>query len=1052
MRIGRSSAPPSPSPAVAVLHRLMDSHALDREQAIAFEAEGVVRCAEGARSFGQLVIAMFVASAAVSLATREPYLDRLVELRVLGTAMLGAALWHLRNRPGHARFAGLIMVMMIGATIEALAVYSGGPSSVQHDRLNLVVLGASILLTWPVRWMIFAVAGVLAEFLASALATGGLGTPPFLSDVGSLVTCGAAAIVIGTIREHRRLEAFGARRARELAARRLAEQEARYRSVVETAGSAIVVLSPDYRILEFNAEAERISGWRREDVLGHDYLRLFVPEHAWSAVDAVGQAVLAGEPTGTAVSVFRRADGTKRIVRWKNACLRDADGRAVALLGAGQDVTESTRAERALQQSEARLRRLVETTKAIPWEADFATFRFTYVGPQAAALGYPLADWLQPDFWTAHIHPEDRQRALDTCLAAARRLREYDFEYRMVTADGQVMWLHDLVSVEVRDGVPWRLRGFLIDVTERKTAEDEVRRLNDELEARVLARTGELRESEARLRSIIDASPLGGAIVEDDGRLAGTNPALHALLGLPSCDGVTLTDIVHPDDRTCMHAALEDLRGRRADVRTVEMRYVRHDGAAVWALTSLVATGADHGPHRIFAMIEDVTARIRKQAVADGERLALRLLAQGRGLEAALGGLLECLERKDAEPICSVLIADEQGRLRHGAAPRLDDRLRHAFDGIEIGAGAPNTCGTAARRGAAVIVEDVDRDPRWVPFRAHTAAQGLRACWWQPIQSAAGQLLGTFAMYHRTPRRPTDDERALLEDAAGAVAVVIERQRQDDLLDRHRGELAHVGRVSLLAELAGGLAHEMQQPLASIVNYAGGCERLLRAGPVELQQLLDGMERIQNTALRAGQIIRGIRALAQKRTPRRERVDVNDVARAAVQLVEGRARQHGVAIRLELGADVPPVHADRIQLEQVLLNLLSNGLEAMTDRSGEITIHTRTRDDGAVAVAVEDAGQGIHEDVAHRMFEPFFTTKSTGLGLGLSIGRTIVEAHDGKMWAAPALARAGGAIVGFALPAAAAEGDAPVEDEPSVADAVTERRMGGARRRMRTAR
>jgi two-component system sensor histidine kinase TtrS len=329
----------------------------------------------------------------------------------------------------------------------------------------------------------------------------------------------------------------------------------------------------------------------------------------------------------------------------------------------------------------------------------------------------------------------------------------------------------------------------------------------------------------------------------------------------------------------------------------------------------------------------------------------------------------------------------------------------------------------------------------------------VRACWWQPVLSPAGQLLGTMAMYHRTPRQPTEEERALLEDAAGAVAIVIERQRLDDLLDRHRNELAHVGRVSLLAELAGGLAHEMQQPLASIVNYAGGCERLLRAGAAELQQILEGMERIQNTALRAGQIIRGIRALAQKRTPSRERVDVNDVARAAVQLIEGRARQHGVAIRLDLGSTVPPVHADRIQLEQVLLNLLSNGIEAMLERPGIITVHTRVRDDGAVAVAVEDTGHGLREEIASHMFDPFFTTKPTGLGLGLSIGRTIVESHDGKMWAAPAPGTSGGAVVGFSLPPAtggiASRG---ASAERSAADDIPERRIGGGRRRARARR
>jgi PAS domain S-box-containing protein len=686
----------------------------------------------------------------------------------------------------------------------------------------------------------------------------------------------------------------------------------------------------------------------------------------------------------------------------------------------------------------------VESTKANPWEADAATFRFTWVGPQAAALGYPLGAWTEPDFWVMHIHPEDRARVVDTCLASSRLLSEYDLEYRMIAADGRVVWLHDLVSVERRDGVPRSLRGFLINITERKTAEREVQRLNEGLEARVLERTAELRESEARLRSIVEASPLAGGIVEDGGRLAG-NPALHTLLDLPPGANVMLGNVVHEPDRAAVDAALADLRGGRADVRMLEMRYVRAGGAAVWAHTSLVATGAGNGPRRVFAMIEDVTARKRKDALADGERQALRLLAQARGLEAALTAFLACLERNDADAIWSVLLCDDQGRLRHGAAPRLDDEFHHAFDGIDIGAGGKAPCSEAAAAGRAVISEDLERDPAWTRFRPLTAARGLAACAWQPILSPAGQLLGTLCMFHRTARRPTEDELALLDEAARAAAVVIERPRLDHRLEGHRKELAHVGRVSLLAELAAGMAHEIQQPLASIANYAGACERLLRAHTLDRAQLLDGMERIQNTALRAGQIIRGVRELAQKQVTLRALVDVNDVARAAVQLVEGRARQNLVAIRLDLATPVPPVRADRIQLEQVLLNLLSNGIEAMPDRTGVLSIRTWVREDGAVAVAVQDTGHGIGGDVARRMFEPFFTTKATGLGLGLSIGRTIVESHEGKMWAAPAAG--GGAIVGFALPPATDNGRPPERAKKGSKNAArSDRRIAVGRR------
>jgi C4-dicarboxylate-specific signal transduction histidine kinase len=300
-------------------------------------------------------------------------------------------------------------------------------------------------------------------------------------------------------------------------------------------------------------------------------------------------------------------------------------------------------------------------------------------------------------------------------------------------------------------------------------------------------------------------------------------------------------------------------------------------------------------------------------------------------------------------------------------------------------------------------------------------ARGLRACWSEPILSATGELLGTFALYHRTVRGPTDAELAMIEAAARTAAIVIERQRLDDLLRTHRSELAHVGRVSLLAELAAGLAHQVQQPLAAIVNYAGACDNLLRAAPLDPGPLRDAVGRIRDTAHGAGEIIRGIRTFAQKREPQREYVDVNELVPGAVRLIEGEARQHGIAIHVDLTSGLCPVHADRIQIEQVLLNVMVNGIEAMAPgHRGELVVGTSVRDDGAIAITVRDTGPPIPADVASRMFEPFFTTKPLGLGMGLSIARTIVEAHGGNLWAAPE--GPGGTTVGFALPASAAVG------------------------------
>jgi PAS domain S-box-containing protein len=226
---------------------------------------------------------------------------------------------------------------------------------------------------------------------------------------------------------------------------------------------------------------------------------------------------------------------------------------------------------------------------------------------------------------------------------------------------------------------------------------------------------------------------------------------------------------------------------------------------------------------------------------------------------------------------------------------------------------------------------------------------------------------------------------------------ITERVRAEENARQHQAELAHVLRVGTMGEMAAGLAHEINQPLGAIANYARGAVRRVRDGGLASPGLLPILEEIAGEAMRAGEIIRRLRELIRKEGPQQAPVDVNELARNSVRLVQGEARQHGVDVQLELGA-VPRVAADATQLEQVLLNLLRNGIEA-ADSTGERRVRLRTATDaGAVAVDVRDSGAGLP---AEDVFAPFFTTKPHGLGMGLSISRSIIEAHGGRLEALP---------------------------------------------------
>jgi C4-dicarboxylate-specific signal transduction histidine kinase len=230
---------------------------------------------------------------------------------------------------------------------------------------------------------------------------------------------------------------------------------------------------------------------------------------------------------------------------------------------------------------------------------------------------------------------------------------------------------------------------------------------------------------------------------------------------------------------------------------------------------------------------------------------------------------------------------------------------------------------------------------------------------------------------------------------------VSERHRAEEAARQHQAELTHVLRLSTMGEMAAGLAHEINQPLAAIVNYATGSGRRLRDRPDDVASVLPVIDSIAAEGLRAGEIIRRLRHLIRKDTARQDWVDLNELTSEALRIVEPEARQQSVAVQCDLADDLPRLLGDGIQIEQVVLNLLRNAIEAMSASHEPRRLHVLTRSLGGdgVELSVRDSGPGLPPDVADQVFEPFFSTKPTGLGMGLSISRTIAESHNGRLWA-----------------------------------------------------
>ena len=233
----------------------------------------------------------------------------------------------------------------------------------------------------------------------------------------------------------------------------------------------------------------------------------------------------------------------------------------------------------------------------------------------------------------------------------------------------------------------------------------------------------------------------------------------------------------------------------------------------------------------------------------------------------------------------------------------------------------------------------------------------------------------------------------------GAVTDVTSRKRAEAELHEAQANLAHVTRVTALGELAASIAHEVNQPLAAVVTNAAACLRWLDRDPANLNEARSTLRSIINDGNRAGEVIQRVRALVNKTTDRKA-LHINEVVNEVMSLVQHGLFSHQVALRLELAPALPPVLADRIQLQQVILNLVINGIEAMqpvTDRPRELVIRTRQNETGQVLVTVSDCGVGVAAEDVDRLFDAFFTTKSGGMGMGLSICRSIVDGHGGRL-------------------------------------------------------
>jgi PAS domain S-box-containing protein len=375
-------------------------------------------------------------------------------------------------------------------------------------------------------------------------------------------------------------------------------------------------------------------------------------------------------------------------------------------------------------------------------------------------------------------------------------------------------------------------------------------------------------------------------------------------------------------------------------------------------------------------------------------------------------------QNEDVWQLTQQLVASRQ-TLQRGldALQESEQRWRAVYENSAVGIGLTDVRGRflAANPGLQSMLGYTEAELHNVSILELTPEEDREAAWARLTHLVEGRL----HEYHVERRYLRKDGRVMWANTSVSVIPgteslprmlvriiedITERKRAEEAMAEMQTELARVTRVTTMGELAASIAHEVNQPLTGVVSNGNACLRWLAREVPDLGEARAAVERIIRDANRASEVIRRIRAFVKKTDPQKVWLDINDLIHEVVTLVQSEVRKHRVALRTELSAVLPPVLGDRVQLQQVLLNLLLNGIEAMhpiTDRPRELRISSQRPALDTVLVAVQDSGIGLDPQSMTRLFDAFFTTKPTGLGLGLSISRSISQAHGGQLWALP---------------------------------------------------
>jgi PAS domain S-box-containing protein len=667
------------------------------------------------------------------------------------------------------------------------------------------------------------------------------------------------------------------------------------------------------------------------------------------------ERVAAGEPHENEIRL-RRADGAYRWHHIRRVPVRDESGAIVNWYGSGHDIDDHKRAEQALRESEARLaeaqrelQTMIDSIPAMVTRYD-AKGSLTYANKRV--LDYTGLSAVEvitdKERLEMVVHSDELDQTHSQLRASIAEGEPFQAEVRLRRCDGEYRWA-SMHRVPLRDssGKVVRWYGVAVDIEDRKRAEQALRRSEAHLaEAQRLSHTGAVTYNGT---AILYAS-------EETFRIWGFDP----VQGFPSRDVVFQR--IHPGDRDWLNAevrrAVSEKRrfsiGYRILLPDGTVKHLDTIGQPVFSesgkLVEIVATQTDVTDRK---RAEDALRR-SEAYLAEAQRLSCTGSFGWRTNDNLIAWSQETYRIFELDPAAEPTLALVLGRTHP--------------DDIELVRG---------------MIGRMANEDREFDFEHRLLLPD-----------------GTIKYLHVRAYRGWFESGEV--EVVGALMDVTAAREAEEALRRAQAELAHASRVATLGELSASIAHEVHQPLTAIVASGNAAVRWLDREVPESARAIRSITRTISEAHRASQVILRIRELAKKAEPEMAQVEINGLVEDVVTLVYREAVGQRVVVRTRLASKLPPVRGDRIQLQQVLINLVMNGIQAMapvTDRARVLVIRTQRHDANQILVAVEDAGVGIESENLNRLFGAFYTTKPDGMGMGLSISRSIVETHGGSIWA-----------------------------------------------------